>query len=52
MLCVYFQADGRDIAILTPYRGQVIKIRSILSARRLTPNITLGSTEELQGKVG
>jgi len=42
--------SGKDIAILTPYRGQVTIIQSILEQRHLTPQVTIGSTEEMQGK--
>ena len=43
------RASFKDIAVLSPYRGQIKKIREMVSVRfGAKPEMTVGSTEELQ----
>ncbi|XP_065293831.1 putative helicase mov-10-B.1 isoform X2 [Dermacentor albipictus] len=43
------QIKGKDIGIVSPYRKQVLKIRSVLEKRGID-GVTVGSTEEFQGQ--
>uniref|UniRef100_A0A131Z3T6 RNA helicase n=1 Tax=Rhipicephalus appendiculatus TaxID=34631 RepID=A0A131Z3T6_RHIAP len=43
------QIKGKDIGVVSPYRKQVLKIRSMLE-RRGIDGVTVGSTEEFQGQ--
>lgn len=43
------QIRGKDIGIVSPYRKQVLKIRSALESRGIH-DVTAGSTEEFQGQ--
>lgn len=43
------QIRGKDIGIVSPYRKQVLKIRSALESRGVH-EVTVGSTEEFQGQ--
>lgn len=43
------QIKGKDIGVVSPYRKQVLKIRSVLE-RRGIDGVTVGSTEEFQGQ--
>lgn len=43
------QIKGKDIGVVSPYRKQVLKIRSVLEKRGIE-GVTVGSTEEFQGQ--
>ena len=44
-----FKVDEDDIGIITPYRGQVQKLKWRLEERNMS-DITVGTTEEFQGQ--
>ena len=48
LLTAVFLAD-RDIAVITPYHAQVLKIRAALKG--VADDVKVGSVEELQGQV-